>query len=479
MLRLLMPRLATAALLMGCGSQPASRPPVVVPAEENRNEPPGSEVEPMARDTVSTCRLLAPGSEERLSFDEEGLPTARYEASDNAGTQYQERYLRDDRGRVVRIERELVEGAGEEGALPETRVTYTEDAGSRRVEARYENEEEGVRLVRWTYDDRGRPVTVEEGFEDEPPRARTCRYDARGRALGSDERFVRYGGDDPFPVAISHPWDSQRSLQVLRLPGGIWVADPDSPRYVYRAPIRYLGACLTRLLQPCSPAFAPPPPGGTRAPLQEAAPPRPLPSPEAVGREALGCREGDVGSEEACALTVAHRVDAPEGGSIRGVAVLRLERGPQQSESHHLAVADDAGWWQGPQIADGPFNGNQMSGTMSFRTRDPALRDLDGDGEPELLLHYDTERVYDDEEGVDHELHEHGFLVCTDLATVALRCVRIAERVRDLVEGGMRTLEAQAQLSFPGDGTVRVRGARGNHEHVPSQDSELRFLFEP
>ncbi len=472
--------LILALLAVGCGSRsgPATgvAPPTAAGAVPTRARP----SEPVARDTVSTCRLLLPESEEQISFDAEGLPTARYEASDAAGTQYEERYLRDERGRVVRIQREAVEGMGEEGPLLETRVTYAEDEDSRQVEARYDDPEEGVRIVRWTYDERGRPVSIEDGFEDRQPRVRTCRYDDHGRVATSDERLFTYASDaDSFPNAVSNPWDPQQLLQVLRLPDGVWVSDPDPPAYVDRAPGRYLGECLSRLLEPCSSVFAPPPPGGRRAPRQRAPAFTPLPSPEAVGREALRCREGDVDSEDACTLTVPYRLEAPAGGALREVAVLKLERGPQQMESHHLAIATEAGWWQGPKIADGPFNGNQMSGTMHFHTRDPALRELVGGGDPELLLHYETERAYDDEEDVDHELQEEGYLVCRDLATVALRCVRIAEHVRDVIEGGARTIEARAQLSFPGDGTVHVENARGEHEDVPRSDSDLDVFFEP
>jgi hypothetical protein len=214
-----------------------------------------------------------------------------YENSDNAGTQYEQRYLYDDRGRAVRIRGESIEGMGETGPIPEVTVSYTEDPAARWVEARYSDGTDGELLgvvrERWTFDERGLPIRREQyDGEDPAPRVVTCAYDARGRPVArNDERFVYRGGEVvPVEVVAEDVRATVVSAPHMIRIRAVWEdeaqdgedtagPEPDPEDEEDEDPLEddedadLAGSCHDFLFRPCSPVFAPPPPGRERATL--------------------------------------------------------------------------------------------------------------------------------------------------------------------------------------------------------------------
>ena len=434
-------------LLLGCPAS-AMPTPTTPPIEEARH------VE------VSTECSVSEGGGLTLYRFGEGLLVSEYMASDAAGTQSEVRFIHDNEGRTIRIDQEDIEGIGDgdsssvvaqtEGPVPNSIDVYS-DALS--LDAPY---------VRWIYDDAGRPIRRESRREpDGEPRVVTCEYDQLGRVSKRGASNFYYEGDSLFPR--SH-------TELLRFYSAIVVNPPETPEFEFSVDrTTFVGDCHAAFFAPCSPEFAPPPPGRERARIPHAEPLVAMPTPEDAVRLGLNCDNPNVDDEDSCTFEIAHRLDAE--GELRGVAIARLLRGPQISESHHLVMARAGGWWVGPQIADGPFNGNQTEGTLSFSLSEPLLRQVVEGGEPEFTVRYETETS-----NADREINERGFIVCLDLEAATLRCTRVPEYVND-VDPVEDPQEAEVTLGFPGDGTITVQQISGAHERVATSTLYVEELF--
>lgn len=428
------------------------------------------ELPPTAEQAVveSVCTMHS-GEETQTWRFENGSVVSLAIVGDAAGTALEQRFVRDDAGRVVQVEVQLVEGVGS-GEARRQSVSYepgpTPDVLDMRVQVGEES-----RTIRWTYDARGFPVSSQMGEQ-----TTTCRYDEQGRVVARDDHRFDYRGDARIPHSMYDP-EAARTVPVHRLYDAIAVPGPDGEAFALTdAARRWTGACVDVFFGSCSPASAPPAPTG-QAELPQPEPLAARTTPEDVARVDLRCANPDPEAEDGCTFEIVHRV-AHEDGALRGAAVIRLAEGPQGQESTHLAVARADGWWVGSQLADGPFNGNQMSGTLQFQTRDLELKQVVEGGDPELLLRYETEQTFTDLEEREHELEEQGAIVCVDLATSQQRCVRVAESIDETIDG--ERTQASAHIEFPGNGGMVVSEMEGRHERVPRQPLVvIDWLFEP
>ena len=205
--------------------------------------------------------------------DARGLVVRLYANSDAAGSQWQEAHEYDARGRRVRTRGELLEGMGELGPRPDIAPSYHEDPAARTVEVRYPDDYWGEPRVRWTYDARGRPVR-REILDDagETVSELACAYDAAGRVVSRGDQRFEYRGDAPLPHRMI---DAGEEYPIRGEPGRIevrWVGrevpeGADGREPLEEGELDLDGDCVDVLFRPCSPAFAPPPPGRERASL--------------------------------------------------------------------------------------------------------------------------------------------------------------------------------------------------------------------
>lgn len=427
---------------------------------------------------VPQPELVAPGAETRCVV-ESGEETQTWQfldgavvklivVGDAAGTMLEERFTRDDTGRVVRVEVELVEGVGA-GAVQAQTIRYEPGPDPNQLEMRLEVDGE-AQTVRWTYDERGFPVSSEIGEQ-----TTTCRRDAQGRIIARDGYRFHYRGDARFPYAMHDP-TSDRTVPVHRFYDGIAVPGEYDALYTLKsAARRWRGACGEVFFGSCSATLAPPPP--SRAPPEpDTDPLAARASVEEVARVDLGCNDPNPEAEDGCTFEIVHRAEH-ESGDLRGAAVVRIAVGPQEEASTHLAIARADGWWLGSQLADGPFNGNQTTGTLRFRTQDLSLMQVVDGSDPEVVIRYETERVFTDEHEHEHQLEEAGAIVCLDVASNRQRCTRIPYAIDDMSDDARRTV--RSDLVFAGDGIVQFRGMQGAHPDVPDTEVvPIEWFFE-
>lgn len=192
--------------------------------------------------------------------------------------------------------------------------------------------------------------------------------------------------------------------------------------------------------------------------------------------------ESDVEPEEPCDFEVVARVDAGEASAgLRAVAVVRMTQGDDESQSHRLLLGGDRGWQPGPAISDGPFLGNQVTGTFSFDVSAVELRQLEPGGDEELLLRYDTVYVHAEDDRLDAaagtgRIHERGFLVCARLMDVA-RCARVPEWISHEGPSGPARV-ATARVSFEPDGSIRTTRVRGHDTRLITARRTLREVMD-
>ncbi|MEM9073820.1 MAG: hypothetical protein AAGE52_35340 [Myxococcota bacterium] len=402
----------------------------------------------------TTCTVHSPDGTQIYSFDRYGRLAERATIGDAAGTQYEERWTRDDDGRVLRLEEGLVEGVGDHE--PRTSTFTYESAGSI-VVART-----GSRSVRWAYDDRGRPVRRTEEREGAPTAETTCAYDDQGRVIARGETRFVYEGESLIPSAMVDP-DFGTSRPVTQVFDALVRPGFDARPYSPGGDVsRFVGDCVAVLVEPCGLAFAPPRSDGRRTPIRH--------SSYASLERALAaglCRDSP---------DCVHRVlFALRGeGPLRSVVVVRLSRGDQEVESTHLVVEREDGWWPGLPLADGPFLGNQVVGTLAFELKSASLAHVLEGGDLEFLAEYETTEVLADDSG-EREVRETGTILCVDLRANTQRCARIVTSLVDASEEG--SVEASATIAFPGDGTVQVRDREGSHARVLRESGPVDWLF--
>jgi len=214
-------------------------------------------------------------------------------------------------------------------------------------------------------------------------------------------------------------------------------------------------------------------------------PSAPLPSLDEVVRDELECapiqvqevaavEDPEVEDEEgqdACHWEQMALLAASDPSSrVRSVAIVRVLRGEQAAQSHHLVIGLDGDWHAGPQIADGPFVGNQVVGVLSFSLSDPTLRQIVPGGDEELVAHYRTEENED-----DVETEESGLLVCGALGDVP-RCARVPLLLRTST-GGEAPRTATASVTFDDDGSVRMTRRSGRSPRLTTGTRPFDQLF--
>lgn len=167
------------------------------------------------------------------------------------------------------------------------------------------------------------------------------------------------------------------------------------------------------------------------------------------------CEEDDCDEGEDCAAEVLARIDT---GDVppRSVALLHERRGPEEQESTHLAVGFDGEWRLSARVADGPFNGNQTSGTLRIEVGELRFVQLVAGGADEVTFTYRSEEMEEDE-----DVRERGIFACVDVFQRP-RCARFPEEVAR----GEPARVARARVTFPGDGTVRVERLQGRDPRV-------------
>ena len=190
-------------------------------------------------------------------------------------------------------------------------------------------------------------------------------------------------------------------------------------------------------------------------------------------RRDLHC-PSEVEGEERCTTQAALRAPSSESPALREVAVLTIARGESGFETTHLLLHLEDGWWLGPQLGDGPFNGNQMSGTLAFRVTEVSIETA-FEGEPALVAHYESETSNEIDEQ-QHDVREAGLILCINLASDQLRCARVAESIHHEVDGELT--EARARLRIVGDGTIAVDEVSGSHERVPREVVYIEQLYQ-
>lgn len=208
--------------------------------------------------------------EHRFSFDQRGrLAAERQTLHQMGGATVDQVYERDEHGRVVRVR-----GAG--GTDTDVEVTYVDgDDPTRQVVQLRQPIEGDPSTVVWTYDDRGRVLRSDESRSGVPrvpgqipsPQVTStdrCDWAPSGRiaALVHEGQRLTYAyADDGRLTGVTTTFeggDTAVQEEVVHGEGrvDVWGAD-DTPAHV-----RYVGRCEDVLFRFCSPAFAPPPPGG-------------------------------------------------------------------------------------------------------------------------------------------------------------------------------------------------------------------------
>jgi hypothetical protein len=340
----------------------------------------------------------------------------------------------------------MLEGIGEGDTARAYR--YREVDGS--IEARFDLYDD-VQVERWFYDEEGRPVRLETQLGEREPRVTTCQYDARGRVVGRNGRRFEYVGDRTTPA-----WAG--GAAVVEQGDTVYVTPTFDP-YSLPESKHYVGDCADVFFFPCSPVFAPRRPGHARAPRLPSFAPTAATSADEAIQQRLGCpSEG----EEGCTIESTETVAGPVEAAVRAV-VVTIARGASGFESTHLVLHLEDGWWMGPQIGDGPFNGNQTSGTLLFRVTEPTLRPVMGPDDLGFVAQYETE-TSEELEDETHDMRESGLIVCVDLASSRARCARVPASVREDVDG--EVTEATARLRIVGDGTIAVDETTGRHERI-------------
>ncbi len=470
-------RFVVLILLLGCPA--ATTPAATIPAATT---PPPA----VAPAPTTQCRVEQREVQVEWTLDAAGFPTKQYVNNDAAAHQFATEWVRDRDGRTLRVETEMLEGIGEDRHFTRT-LTHRES--NRTVEVRYEERGE-VHSERYFYDDRGRPIRIESVVGDGEPRITSCRYDDRGRVVMRDGVMYEYVGDRTMP---SHArYDAFERAPFVAVGDAVFEGDPLEP-YRHNAEIqRYLGDCTDVFFYPCSPVFAPPPAAGdtrgVRLPRFER---RPAASMEAVVEQSLGCRNNGASGEDAPDETASDDDDwvdlgavrctvesvqtAVGTGRVRGVALVTIARGEEAEESTHLLLHLEDGWSLGPEVADGPFNGNQTVGTLRFAVSRVALQPVLSPTELGLVAHYETEtNVAVD--GAERAIRESGLILCTGLASAMLQCTRVAESIHEQV--GDQVTEASARLRIVGDGTIAVDQVSGRHQRVPADTFVVEDWFE-
>jgi len=252
-------RWVLAAVVAGCGGP--STPPTEAPAAE---APPPSE--------PTSCQHVFLDGVEEWDLSPDGLVTRVYANSDAAGSQWREEYEYDARGRRRLIEAERLEGMGEVGPMPPIEPTYLDDPEAHSVEVRFGAAYWDAPRVVWRYDVGGRPIRM-DAYDggDEPARSVECAFDGRGRVIRRGSTRFDYRGEDSVPSAMAV---SEAEVFVVRADGehiAVRLADPGEPREyedeLFEGEADLSGNCIDVLMRPCSPIFAPPPPGRDRATL--------------------------------------------------------------------------------------------------------------------------------------------------------------------------------------------------------------------
>lgn len=448
-------------LMLGCSGATSVESTTPEPEPAPESQPSGVE---------SSCRVAMAEEAETFRFID-GVLVERVLIGDAAGTQLEEKYTRDDTGRVSRISVQLVEGVGA-GAAEDQPIRYEPGPQPNQLDMHVEIAGQ-LETVRWTYDERGFPISSMVGERQ----MLACRRDEQGRIVERDGYRFFYWGDARFPHAMYDP-ESARTVPVHRFYDAIAFPGPNDEPYVLAGDARRsTGTCAAVFFGACNALFAPPPPSGAVTELV-VEPLAARATPDEVARIDLACANPDTESEEGCTFMVERQRVNDAGGALRGVAVIRVTRGPQGHQSTHLAIARADGWWVGSQLADGPFNDNQTSGTLRFETRDLNLMQAVSGGDPEVVIGYDTERTFTDEFEIEHELEERGAIVCLDVANNQQRCVRIPHAIDERFED--QHLSARADVVLTGEGTVHYRDVVGRHPRVPNTELvPLEWFFEP
>jgi len=446
-------------LLAGCAASPPPGP--ALPEPEPAVEP----------DSTSSCNIWFPDGQIEWTLDSLGRPLARYENSDAAGAQWSSRWVRDAEGRTLRIETEMLEGPGvESGEGHERReLSYrTDPDGS--VVVSYERYGD-THQVRWTYDAQGRPVRREFTVDGEEPHVVACEYDDRGRPVRVGD--WRYGYESERSVPSWAVTPEGTTVSVVGFGQTLFTTDPQASEPPEWDSRRFEGDCIDFFFEPCSPVFAPPiagrPVSRLPAPSLE-----PLDSMEAVVASHLGCRATD-DEENRCTVDRVERARTDAEGALREVAVVTIARGASGAMSTHLILRVRDGWWLGPQLGDGPFNGNQMVGTLRFRVSEVSLRSVDPELGPALLARYETETLHEIDEQ-EHAVTESGWILCLSPGTSQLRCARLPEQIEETIDGEATT--ASARLTFPGDGTIAIDQVTGSHDRVQTETFPVEWLYQ-
>ena len=443
--------IALIVLLAACpAGTSTSPPPRVVPDEPTLA-------------VTTTCVESHREGHVEWTLDASGLPLKQYENSDAAGSQWSASWVRDERGRTRRLLIEMLEGIG---AGDQSREMTHVDRDDGSVEERYQDAISGedVREV-WHYDERGRPTRRERQRSDRDPEVIECEYDTLGRVIRRGERRFAYEGNraTPFSMRFVDSTDSAQPITSFR--DVVVVHDPYEAAYTHGGEVvRWVGDCSDVFFWPCSPVFAPSRADGSRAERL----PQPVRRPHASLEAAL---------QELCASPgCAESIERASGsGSVRSVGLVTIAQGDSEHQSTHLMLGLADGWWRGPQLADGPFNGNQTSGTLSFRVEEPRLMQVVPGGDPELVVRYSTE-TSNEVEGRQVDVTESGLLICVDLALRDLGCARVPEHIHQEIDGELT--EARATLRVVGDGTIAVEDRVGSHERMQPESFPVEWLFE-
>lgn len=138
------------------------------------------------------------------------------------------------------------------------------------------------------------------------------------------------------------------------------------------------------------------------------------------------------------------------------LGLARIVRGAEERETTEFFFWDDGVWSEGVEVSDGPFNGNQTTGVLSFEVSDGEA--LAMDGMTALRAQYRRERVAD-----DVRTRDEGVLVCVRERSA---CLLLPESVSSTDAEGAETVRAY-EVRFSGE-TLSRRRTSG-----PEPDREL------
>ena len=272
--------LVVASLACGCacGARTSSPP---LPEAEARPAPEPVSAEPYRCEVTEGYDEDPSTSVTTYDFDAAGrVIRIDSQSGESAATETVE-FEYDVSGRATLMRSEAWQENGSAPEAPDAPIEWEVVEAPRTLVESRTRAHEHVRITR-TFDAEGRVARVErhvraeippeERPEDEPPvqeyrREHRCTWDASGRPTSvtrdGESRRWTYSGEGTWPIRETVEFDGEGLDQpITASEDAVTVRNPDEGGYR-----TYRGRCEDAFFIDCSPAFAPPPPGGSRVPI--------------------------------------------------------------------------------------------------------------------------------------------------------------------------------------------------------------------